>query len=532
MADSEQAPETPPRAVPANPFPGLRPFKVTESDLFFGRKREVRELLSRLQRNRFLAVVGTSGCGKSSLIQAGLLAALRDGFLATGGAGWRIASLRPGDAPLLRLAEALDQPGALRDLHAHPEEVGAVLATLRRGSLGLVETAAEARLPVGELLLVLVDQFEELFRFAAGIPSGGEEARAFSKLLTASVSQREVPIYVVLTMRSDFLGHCASLPGLPEAINQSLYLVPQMGRDALREVVKEPVKRAGAKITERLVNRLLNDLGSDPDQLPILQHALMRIWDIWSAGPRDGPLDLLLYQANGLEQHLEEVYGELQPGQQRVAERLFRELTETLDEGRVVRRPTRLERIVKVAGSELVEVEAVVERFRAPGRSFLMPPVGVPLTPETVLDISHESLIRQWPRLTGWAAAEAGTVQWMQMHALLGLRATQWRQRLEDRSLLLSGQLLAEAEEWLARGPHRGRPVVTSEQTRYILASRQAVSRKQRRTLFATMAMLLVMLALSIFALWQRDQAFVSQEQSRNRTRAAIAANLLGTHPT
>jgi hypothetical protein len=407
-----------------NPFPGLRPFESDEYRLFFGREGQSDALLERLERSRFLAVVGTSGSGKSSLVRAGLLPGLRGGMMAGAGAGWRVAVARPGHDPLGNLARALAQDGVLpaTAVGLRREEREAVIeAMLRGGSLGLVDAARAARLG-GHKLLVVVDQFEELFRFrAARAVAADDEASAFVKLLLEAARQRDVPVYVVLTMRSDFLGDCAQFQGLPEAINDGQYLIPRMTRDERRFAIAGPVRVARARMTEPLVNRLLNDVGDNPDQLPILQHALMRTWDEWrakrpeheaahAAGPQ---IDVCCYEAIGgmsdaLSRHADEAYTELADERsRRIAELLFKALTERGPDNREIRRPTRLKEICEIAGATHEEVAAVVEVFRREGRTFLMPPEGVGLEPETVIDISHESLIRNWGRLKEWVKDEA-----------------------------------------------------------------------------------------------------------------------------
>jgi TolA-binding protein len=403
----------------ANPFPGLRPFETEEYRLFFGREGQSDALIERLQRSRFLAVVGTSGSGKSSLVRAGLLPALRGGMMAGAGAGWRIAVMRPGHDPLGNLARVLTEDGVLAEAGGglpRAEAEAVVEATLRRGSLGLVEAARRARLSEREKLLVVVDQFEELFRFrsARAAASTGDDASAFVKLLLEAAQQRELSIYVVLTMRSDFLGDCAQFQGLPEAINDGQYLIPRQTRDERRVAIVGPVRVSRARMSEPLVSRLLNDVGDNPDQLPILQHALMRTWDYWSAHRRDGePLGLADYEAIGtmsdaLSRHADEAWGELTDERsRRTAEILFKALTERGADNREIRRPTRLEEICEIAGASEAEVVAVVAVFRREGRSFLMPPAGVALDADTVIDISHESLIRNWERLKAWVAEEA-----------------------------------------------------------------------------------------------------------------------------
>jgi hypothetical protein len=411
--------------APANPFPGLRPFETGEYRLFFGREGQSDALIERLERSRFLAVVGTSGSGKSSLVRAGLLPGLLGGMMAGAGAGWRVAVLRPGHDPFGNLAAALAADGVLAEAGAGlvpAERVAVIEATLRRGSLGLEDAVRQARLGGGEKLLVVVDQFEELFRFrAAHAGANDDDASAFVKLLLEAARRREAPLYVVLTMRSDFLGDCAQFQGLPEAINDGQYLVPRMTRDERRFAIAGPVRVARARMSEPLVNRLLNDVGDNPDQLPILQHALMRTWDEWrdkstahAAAHAAGPLvDVCCYEATGgmsdaLSRHAEEAYAELNgEGERRLAELLFKALTERGPDNREIRRPTRLGEICEIAGAGAAEVAGVVEVFRREGRSFLMPPAGVALTPETVVDISHESLIRNWARLQAWVRDEA-----------------------------------------------------------------------------------------------------------------------------
>ena len=401
-----------------NPFPGLRPFMQEEADLFFGRDRQTDALVRRLASRRFLAIVGTSGSGKSSLVRAGLLPALDAGFMAPAGAHWRTAIMRPEDDPIGFLAHALAAPGALADFGLTAAgAVDVVETTLRRSSLGLVEAVRLARLEPHESVLVLVDQFEELFRFAdvaRGRAGGEEDAFAFVKLLLAATRQSAVPVYVVITMRSDFLGDCARFRDLPEAISDSQYLIPRMTRDELQEAIAGPIAVRGGRISPALLQQLLNDVGDDMDQLPILQHALMRSWDHWEGHSPEGRVievdDLAAIGGMGeaLSRHADEAFATLTTErEQRIAERLFKCLTERGPDNREVRRPTELGRMAAIVGVEVADLVPIIEVFRAPGRSFLMPPSEVPLDQETVVDISHESLIRQWRRLRTWVDEEA-----------------------------------------------------------------------------------------------------------------------------
>src|SRR5262245_40857753 len=205
---------------PTNPFPGLRPFEFHENHLFFGRDGQSEQLIAKLSASRFLAVVGTSGSGKSSLVRAGLLPALFGGLMGKTGSRWRVAIMRPGNDPIGALARALDAPDVFGTAEATSSSVQQAMteALLRRSSLGLVEVTHQAQAAAGEHLLVLVDQFEELFRVEHSTTSQEteNEKAAFVKLLLAAKGQRELPIYVVLTMRSDYLGECAQFWDLPE----------------------------------------------------------------------------------------------------------------------------------------------------------------------------------------------------------------------------------------------------------------------------------------------------------------------------
>jgi len=417
--------------TPLNPFPGLRPFRLEEKYLFFGREKQTAELLDRLDDTRFLAVVGTSGSGKSSLVRAGLLPELHGGTMVRAGSRWEVVVMRPGGDPVENLARAL----AEADLYegAKGDRVLQVEATLSRSRFGLAEAVRQSELDPGTNFLLVIDQFEEIFRFHRQSGGRGEEAADFINLLLEAARQQKQPVYVVLTMRSDFLGDCARFPGLAEAVNDGEYLIPRMDRDQCRMAIEGPVKVGGAAIAPRLVNRLLNDLGENPDQLPVLQHALMRTWDHWvkrvsdpgakgvaaDSGTASGSslsqpmVDLTDYEAVGgmaeaLSRHADEVFEELPDDRHRLmAERLFKALTERAADNRGVRRPTRLQALCAIVHGTAEEIRTTIEAYRAAGRTFLMPMEPVELQPETVIDISHESLMRVWERLRLWVEEEA-----------------------------------------------------------------------------------------------------------------------------
>jgi WD40 repeat protein/energy-coupling factor transporter ATP-binding protein EcfA2 len=404
-----------------NPFPGLRPFGIEESHLFFGREGQSDEVLMKLSKNRFIAVLGASGSGKSSLMYCGVIPILYGGFMAQAGSNWKIIVTRPGSGPIDNLAEAL----LLKDRNfLHADEEGKQIrktitsTVLRSSSLGLVEAIQQLKKDKNENVLLLVDQFEELFRYKKSEEGAGSvnESLAFVNLLLEAAQQKETGVYVCLTMRSDFIGDCAQFPDLTRFINDSNYLIPQMNREQKRLAITGPVAVGGGKISASLVQQLLNDLGDNPDQLPILQHSLMRTWSYWTEHrEKNEPIDLRHYEAIGrmaeaLSQHANEAYDELNEGQKKICESLFKSLTEKGSNDYGIRRPTRLGMIASISGAKLEEVAEVVEIFRAPGRSLLMPPAGIPLTANTIVDISHESLMRIWIRLKNWVEEESESV--------------------------------------------------------------------------------------------------------------------------
>jgi len=427
------------------PYPGLRPFRRDEADIFFGREAQTDQLLDKLTQSRFIAVVGLSGCGKSSLVRAGMMAALESGYVASAGASWRVAEMRPGTSPLRNLAEALFAESALGpELNATSpaDTFPFLLSSLRSSHLGLVDVVREARLPRQTNVLLLVDQFEELFRYHR--QGGRDETEAFVALLLASVQQTEIPIYMVLTMRSDFIGECTLFYGLPEMLNAGQFLIPRLTREQQREAIVGPARVFGGAVEPKLVNHLLNEMKNDPDQLPVLQHALMRMWQQAQPATENQPatalqipwtssgkiLTLHEYEQIGglqsaLSNHADEAFAALDKPHQEIAEHLFRCLSERGLDRRDTRRPATISEIASVAATSVVDVMAVADAFRHPDRCFLTPAAEVPLDADSVLDISHESLIRQWQRMNTWVEQEARSAE---MYKRLEQTACLWKQ--------------------------------------------------------------------------------------------------------
>jgi WD40 repeat protein/energy-coupling factor transporter ATP-binding protein EcfA2 len=405
-----------------NPFPGLRPFTVDECHLFFGREGQVDDILVKLSKNRFVCVMGYSGSGKSSLMYCGLVPVLYGGFVTHSGPHWHVIISRPGTNPIQNLADSivsyLISEGRINreDEQIHRSIIGSVL---RSGPHGLIEITRYLQTQKLENVFFMIDQFEELFRVREGRTEAEafDDSQAYVNLLLNAIKQQETPVYCAITMRSDFISRCSIYPGLTKIINESNYLVPQMNREQKKMVIEGPIAVGGGKISQRLVKKLLNDIGKNQDQLPILQHSLLRTWDYWVQNHEHGePMDIRHYNAIGkvtqaLSQHANEAYDELSARDKEIAEILFKSVTEKSQDNRGMRRPCKLSLLADLADASEEEVKQVVEHFRKPGRSLLMPAHSVPLTSDSVVELSHESLMRIWNRLSVWVEEEFESAQ-------------------------------------------------------------------------------------------------------------------------
>ncbi len=447
------------------PYPGLRAFKRDETIVFFGREDSIDQMVNTLANTHFLAVLGASGSGKSSLVRTGLLDGLELGLIRKGGSDWHIADFHPGQQPLANLAAALLGPD-----RQDPDEIDVLRSFLKIGPRSLIQWFEAGNLPEGQSLLVFADQFEELFRY--GNYAEREEAEAFVALLLETASVRDLPIYVVLTMRSEYLGSCSLIDGLAERINTGTYLTPRMNRDACGEAIEGPARVMGFDIDPALTNRLLNDLASfapwseeesvdqlqrlarRADQLPLMQHVLNQLFGEAKArqaavGHSDERLTLNLadYEESGgltgsIDRHGEAILADLSEDQRVTAQTVMRALVTGVSIGTAVRRPTSLAELVALADGNENDVRAVVERLRQPDCNFLRPEVDVPLASETVIDIGHESLIRQWTLLSDLLREEAAAAdQWQRLRN--GARRHQ-----KGTGDLLHGLDLANARAW------------------------------------------------------------------------------------
>ncbi len=378
-----------------NPFVGLRPFKKEESHLFFGREEQVDDVLEKLVSNRLTTILGNSGAGKSSFVYCSLLPTLENGFEINGFSKWDSRCFYPGTKnPVNNL---------LRNLQIEPDSQ---LHQDLLSDYSLLIRHLQENTESESNILLFIDQFEELFRC-----ENPKEIGLFLDFILYLVNQTELPIYVLATIRSDSVGFCSEYPSYTKKMNSGQYLLPRMTQEQKRLAIVKPIELCGAEISETLVKRLLEEENSEKDQLPVMQHALMRMWDYWKETGGSRVIGIWEYEAVGtmkkaLSIHANEIFNELLPEKQALTEKIFRIIT-TNEEGREIRNPEKISKIAQITENyDYQELFSIINKFREEGRSFVLPPPQIPLSEETIIDISHESLIQIWNLLQTWIEKE------------------------------------------------------------------------------------------------------------------------------
>ena len=352
-----------------NPFPGSRPFFSSEDQLFFGRDKAVAEILKILLERRFVAVVGASASGKTSIIQSGVIPAL----LADMKKEWVPIYIRPGLRPMESLIRGIQRVFS------------------KNISESDVYTFLKSSQSVGDFILekglgnyhyfIVVDQFEELFTWPLAFKKKRSEKNPdvmhFISQLMLLIDVAEPQIFVMLSIRSEFLDYCTTYRELTEHLNRSEYLLPQMNRNDLLEAILQPFSLTGATVENGFEEYLLNDLKDVEPQLPLLQHALKKTWDHWkSRGQLDMPVTRDDYRSsgrirNGLSRELENLYQSLEFYQKEICERIFKTIAFKTGRQEAYSRRTSLGNIARVAQCNIDRVIEVVEIFDKAGHPFL-----------------------------------------------------------------------------------------------------------------------------------------------------------------
>jgi WD40 repeat protein len=500
------------------PYRGLEVFDEEHADFFFGRDGDIQRLLERFKTTRFLAVLGASGSGKSSLVRAGLVPALRRGTL-SGSSGWEVALLRPGAHPLESLSAQLVRRGNGVGMQTTLDALATDARTLHlAGSLLVGERGGDAQ------LLVVVDQFEEVFTLC----HGEAERRAFFANLLYAASVPAGHVRVLLTMRADFYHRCAGYPELAQQLAVQQYLVSPLEREGLRQAIEEPARRVGLSFEPGLVATILDDVADDAGGLPLLEHALLELWRRRTGGL----LTLAAYRATGgvagaIAKRAEEVFQSLDPSQQRLARRTFLRLTQPGEGAEDTRRRAQLTELDD-AGDEVAAV--VTQLVNARLVTIFSDEIGG----DDVVEVAHEALIRGWPRMRGWVDEDRAGLR---VHRRLTEAAQEWERLGRDPSLLYRGARLAGAVEWRDANEES----LNEFERAFLDASRSAEqdeleqARRRTRRLRAVVAGLVVLLAavvgVAALAKRQTDEANTQQRVASSRALAATALSYLDDSP-
>lgn len=455
-----------PPASGVSPFKGLNYFDQADADLFFGREHLTARLVNRLRESSFLAVVvGASGSGKSSIVRAGLIPALKKGEpLADdtappeGSQDWHIVVMTPTPHPLQALALALTRDSEsvtatatlMDDLAKDPRSLYLFLQrrtedggrrTDERGMMGDRQPST-----VNRHALLVVDQFEELFTLCR---DELEREMFIDNLLTALTPFRTMAVgaqselTLVLTLRADFYAHLAHYPELREAAAEHQEYIGPMTADELRRAIEEPARLGGWTFETGLVDLILRDVGDEPGALPLLSHALLETWKRRSGRT----LTLKGYAESGevrgaIAQTAETVHASLSPAQQAIARDIFIRLTElgeATSDGVSAVADTRRRASLHELLSDAEHAEEVREVLT------LLADARLITTAENTAEVAHEALIREWSRLREWLADDR---EGLMVHRHLTEAAHEWELLERDAGALYRGARLAQAREW------------------------------------------------------------------------------------
>jgi WD40 repeat protein len=473
----------PPATPPPCPYPGMLPFRERDAARFFGRDAEVAEMVERLRLHRFLAVIGPSGTGKSSLVLAGLIPALRSSGL-FGSGDWRIVTVRPGAAPLDTLDLALGR-NAERDL----------------------DTAR---------LLLVCDQFEETFTI------GREQAAKFQARLGRLAEHDRC--WVVLTVRADFYADLMGSPLWTEVRSHRVEVAP-LGDDGLRAAIVRPAEAAGVHVDPPLVERLVSDAAGEPGVLPLVQEALVLSWErlarrylpleaYQSIASADGSTGLQAAMARRADATL----ADLTPERQAIARRVFVRLVQ-FGEGRADTRRQQRTGDLRAAGDDPAEVDATVDHLV---EHRLVTASGAEEGADRRIDLAHEALISGWPTLRGWVAERRDAEQ---TRRRLDDKAAEWVRLGRGDGGLLDEIELAETDRWLA-GPDAAEvgfdPALVDLATASRGSIEQARTARRRRVRAVIGALAVGLLVVTALAVWGALSAR-SARREEQRAREATA---------
>ena len=503
----------PTRPPGPNPYRGLRPFDEADAERFFGRDRLVDELVQAMERHRVVVLVGPSGSGKSSVARAGLLPRLRAGAVA-GSDRWFIATMTPGADPFGALATALE--GVARGRQEHLVDV------LRSGDDGIVEARAACGLPSGQTVVLVVDQLEELHTAA-----DPHDADAFLTALATAASTPDAGIRVLATLRADQYHRPLAHATFADHLKRGAVDVTPLLPEELERAIVDPATDAGVDFEPGLVARIVADAHGRPAVLPLLQHLLRELYER-RVGSR---IHAAAYEELGgvggaLAATAERLHREAAPDEQRAIRRVFGVLVSP-SAGDDLRRRAR---VADLRTDEAAPV--VVDRYAA---ARLLTLDRDPVSREPTVEVTHEALLRAWPRLAGWLAEDRELLSHVRA---IGAVADRWEDSGRSPADLLRGIRLQAGVELVNDATERLRPIdreLVAASTAAAEAQATAEARRTsrlRRLVAATGAALVVAIVAAAVALGQRNRAddqaaaaaLAATEASAEADRAEAAA--------
>jgi len=500
--------------VADNPYKGLRAFDETDADDFFGRESLVSELVAAVGDRRLVAVVGPSGIGKSSVVRAGLIPALRGGAL-PGSETWLVSDLVPGSYPFEELAAAL-----LRVAVERPE---GLVEALARDELGMRRVIKRVLPPDAELLLV-VDQFEELFT----LTPDEETRRRFLEGLTRLVTESGSQARVVVTLRADFLDHPLRYPELGELVRAGMVAVTVPSDDDLTAAIEGPAARVGVRFEPGLVSEVIGDVRDQPGALPLLQYALTELF----AARTSDVLTLEGYRATGgvvgaLGRRAEELFAGLDPRGQTAARQVFLRLVAVDATGQDTRRRVRRRELRHLELDPAV-LDDLLGRY---GQHRLLTFDREPLTRSPTVEVAHEALLDQWGRLRAWIDERREDLL---LHRRLAAAVDEWEEAGREADYLPRAGRRVQFESWAAATDL----ALTGEERTFLAEGRRREDERRRRTArrrrgilagFGVAAAISAVLAL--LALVSRDRASEKERLATSRELAASAIAVLDRDP-
>lgn len=516
------------RQIP-NPFKGLEAFQQTDAQFFFGREELIRKTLDKLSptnplRGRFVALVGASGSGKSSLVRAGVIPAVRTGKI-SGSEQWPLFIFTPGAKPLEALATRLLPLLAGRDSE---NALQSVLKTLQSpAQLNRLVSEVLSDLPSNARLLMVIDQFEEVFTRAIET-----ERNTFLAAIYHTATAIDSRVAIIITMRADFFDHLSAYPDLAQLFEQdNLVIVTEMTPTNLLRSIEGPAEAVGLVYEKGLVDRILADIESQPGSLPLLQYALRLLFE-----RRQGNrLTMASYEAIGgvrraLALHAESIYASLPPDQQEVMERVLLRLVEIADSGEPTRRKV-ARKDIAFRGISDEAVQKVINLLTAQESRLLIASRDISATTpdtETVIwiEVSHEALIREWERLKAWVSANLENLRY---NSELLKAASDWENAKRDSAYLLRGNRLARAEMWLesADATPLQRDFINASQVERDRRIAEEQARQLRETTLQRQAANRLRLAVVVLVIGLVITLLLTADIARSRTEAENARGTL-----